>query len=218
MSSIRRWSNQLAARLKPCPLPSSLLPLALTTLSSPQEEASSFPTDRYGEYLRTYEELRGPVDAVALPDGALLVVEQGANRLVRITRDGMRAVFGPKDLDAPQAVATLPAGGYAVSDTGNDRVVVLDADGELLGTFGDRDTLRRPRGLAATADRIYVAGGWSGTVEVFDHGGVRQASFAGLVYPVGVALDEDGLAYVVDGRSPRCGRLRTGWHRDPILW
>lgn len=184
---------------------SAMLPhLAGLLALAQQGEPAAFPADRYGVYERCYEGLRGPVDAVQLADGALVIAERDADRLIRIAPDGARAAFGPSDLDAPEDVALLPGGGFAVADTGHDRVLLLDAAGGLVRALPGPFVFRAPTGVAASAERLYVADPLSGRVAVLDHDGqLLHALALPLVRPVAVELGPGGEAFVVDAGTHR---------------
>ena len=101
--------------------------------------------------------------------------------------------YAGKPLRGPTAVAVAADGALVVADSGNDRVVVLDADGGLRFVLGgscavsggpgggcvdpDGDgpletgdgQLREPWGLAlGPRGEIYVADTWNGRIQVFD--------------------------------------------------
>ncbi len=70
-------------------------------------------------------------------------------------------------LSHPEKIAATPDG-YAVADTGHDRVVLVDANGKLVDVVGDgtpgwadgafsEARFSSPRGLAAQGDVVYVA-------------------------------------------------------------
>ncbi|MEM7309299.1 MAG: NHL repeat-containing protein [Planctomycetota bacterium] len=202
------------------------LPLVLCLLAQAagaEQDAGSYPSGRFGEYLATHDGLLGPVDLVALEDGSLVLVERDADRLTRLAADGTAAAFGPADLDAPLGIAALPGGGYFVADTGNDRVLVLGDDGSVQRAWGERGdgtgaTFRGPAGVAANAELLAVADAGNGIVQLYDRAGVWQRSLsAPLARPVAVALDGDGTAFVVDAGRHRVevfdasGEHRFGW-------
>lgn len=104
--------------------------------------------------------------------------------------------FGDMPLLTPRTLAIGPNGERVIADTGNHRVVVLDAGGALLTTFGSLCRLgegeaggcvdpdgagplalgdgqfNEPWGIAVAADgTIYVADTWNGRIQVFDMNG-----------------------------------------------
>jgi uncharacterized protein (TIGR03663 family) len=75
--------------------------------------------------------------------------------------------FGPRD------IAIDPQGRLLVSDTGNKRVQVFDANGNFIGQFGSsgnaQGQFNEPVGLAVDgAGNIYVADTWNMRIQVFD--------------------------------------------------
>jgi DNA-binding beta-propeller fold protein YncE len=104
-------------------------------------------------------------------------------------------LYGDKPLLTPRALAVGPNGERVIADSGNHRIVVLDAAGNFLRTFGslckltdassgcvDPDgagplavgdgQLNEPWGVAVDqAGQIYVSDTWNGRVQVFDADG-----------------------------------------------
>ncbi|MEX1018010.1 MAG: flippase activity-associated protein Agl23 [Litorilinea sp.] len=100
------------------------------------------------------------------------------------------AVYDGAALVQPRSVAVGPAGERVIADTGNHRIVVLDAAGELIRTIGSHCALSEgaasgcstdfgptlgdgqffePWGVAVDADgNIFVADTWNGRIQVFD--------------------------------------------------
>ena len=199
-----------------------LLP-TIASATQEQEGQPAHPPGRFGEYLGVHQALRGPVDALVLEGGELLLVERDADRLVRLDADGTAAPFGPDDLDAPTGVAALPGGGFAVADGGGDRVLLLDPDGRVTRAWGGRGDgaagrFRGPMGIAAAGDALYIADAGNGEVQIYDHQGERRGALgAPLLRPVAVAVDADGSAYVVDAALHRvevfsaAGEHLRGW-------
>ncbi len=102
-------------------------------------------------------------------------------------------VYGDLAVTQPRDVAVGPDGNRYILDTGNHRVVVLDAVGTVITTFGNSCFLndegkpgctdpdgsgplavgdgqfREPWGIAVAADgTIFVADTWNGRIQVFD--------------------------------------------------
>jgi uncharacterized protein (TIGR03663 family) len=105
-------------------------------------------------------------------------------------------VYAGRPLRGPTAVAVAPDGALLIADAGNDRIVVLNADGGLRSVFGSRCALdqdgpppcvdpdgagpldrgdgqvREPWGIAQGANgEIYIADTWNGRIQVFDRAG-----------------------------------------------
>lgn len=105
----------------------------------------------------------------------------------------INGTYGNLPLSQPRAIAVAPTGGVVIADTGNHRVVVLDANGELVRAIGSLCKLgegeaggcvdpdgsgplelgdgqfQEPWGVAVAADgTIFVADTWNGRIQVFD--------------------------------------------------
>ncbi|MFQ5740311.1 MAG: flippase activity-associated protein Agl23 [Acidobacteriota bacterium] len=110
--------------------------------------------------------------------------------------DTYAGVFTGKPLLRPRDVTVSPEGTRIVADTGNDRILLLDKEGNFLRAFGSRCALtetdapgcidpdgggplelgdgqfREPWGVAAGGEGlIFVADTWNGRIEVFDSQG-----------------------------------------------
>lgn len=104
-------------------------------------------------------------------------------------------VYGDKPLLEPRAVAVGPDGARVIADSGNDRIVILDANGNFVRAFGSLCQFQAnnqgcvdpdgagplslgdgqfddPWGVAVdAAGTIYVADTWNGRIQVFDANG-----------------------------------------------
>lgn len=129
--------------------------------------------------------LSTPIGVFGLPDGTLLVSENTAGRLRRITPDQRAGLFlGPgvyfdgraiveskgEFLETPGTILALPDGSLVVSDTIASRVRKVTLDGQVstllgtgaraqgtLGGLGPQTNVQGPRGLALGPDgSIYV--------------------------------------------------------------
>ena len=107
----------------------------------------------------------------------------------------------------PTDVAVAPDGSFYVSDGyGNARVVRFTADGRFRAQFGARGAGRGqfdlPHAIALdAAGRVYVADRGNARIQVFDGDGGFLAEWKSemLGRPFGIAIGDDGKAYVVDG-------------------
>lgn len=105
-----------------------------------------------------------------------------------------------------------------VSDTDNNRIVILDEEGNLVriistfvNEFGVSDSLATPRGLFVTETEIYVADSGSARIVVFDKLGnfvtiVPEPAAdvfpeASVYMPIAVAVDSAGRVYVVSATT-----------------
>ena len=90
------------------------------------------------------------------PNGRVIVVDQGNNRLVALSFNGQ--AFSYLDsytagFNNPTSVAVDSWGNLVVADTGNNRIVVLSPDGEFLDEYtepndGYTGSFNAPRGVA----------------------------------------------------------------------
>ena len=148
----------------------------------------------FGTYGSGEGELNDPQGLAVDPDGRVLVVDRGSNRLVALSFDGQ--TFGYLDaftagFNYPVGVAADGSGNLAVADTGNNRVVLLDAEGSLLAEYtapndGYTGSFLAPRGVAFAPD---------GSLAVADTGNQRVVTI----------LRPDHwlyLPFVVKGYSP----------------
>jgi len=95
-------------------------------------------------------------------------------RFAKVTANdaaGWGAFFGPRGIDIG------PDGNVYVTDTGNNRVQVFDAQGKFLRVFGSAGDgsgqLKEPVGIAVGADgEVYVADTWNHRIQVFHTSGL----------------------------------------------
>ena len=146
------------------------------------------------------------------PDGSLIT------RWGQPNQAGAEAQTEPVDgFWGPRDVAVDAQGHVYVSDTGNKRVRVYDANGQFLYDIGSAGSglgqLDEPSGLAIDNDnnRLYVADTWNRRVSVFDLTGTPLFTFAvrGWYEDLGnrpyLAIDQArNLLYVTD---PDAGRV-----------
>jgi len=112
-------------------------------------------------------------------------------RFAKVTANdaaGWGAFFGPRGIDVG------PEGNVYVTDTGNNRVQVFDAQGKFLRVFGvagDGDgQLREPVGIAVGANgEIFVADTWHRRIQVFNSGGFFARAWDVLPW-AGLRLDD----------------------------
>jgi len=122
------------------------------------------------------ERLNEPCDVLVAPNGDILVAEghsgqnenPGPNVVSRISRFSEEGEYigvigtlgsGPGEFKTPHAIAFDSAGRLLVADRGNDRIQILDQDGNYLDEWYQ---FSRPSGLFVDAnDMLYVADGES---------------------------------------------------------
>src|SRR5262249_36057778 len=125
--------------------------------------------------------------------------------------------------DAPNGIAVNADGDIFVADTGNDRIRVIDADGEVRtyagGDKGERDGNRHraeftlPFGLAAGPDgSLYVTEPGAGSLRRIDPNGEVSTLTTDVPGATAVAVAPSGAVYVA---SPATGQLAE-WRGDEL--
>jgi DNA-binding beta-propeller fold protein YncE len=108
-------------------------------------------------------------------------------------------------LHAPQEAVQLPNGNFAVVDTGNKRLVILDSSGHLLHVAAaPGSSLEQPFALSAGGRSLYVLDSQRGAILQFDtQGRFQRRIIAGpaMVNGRGLALGPDGRLYVANPSS-----------------
>ncbi|HEX6314448.1 MAG TPA: peptidyl-alpha-hydroxyglycine alpha-amidating lyase family protein [Gemmatimonadaceae bacterium] len=115
-----------------------------------------------------------PNDVLVAPDGSIFVAEGHATnanahaRILKFDRTGklIKTIgsygSGPGQFDQPHALAMDSRGRLFVGDRSNNRIVIMDQEGQVLDTWYQ---FSRPSGIYIDAqDRIYVADSESGSV------------------------------------------------------
>ena len=161
---------------------------------------------------------------VAIQGGFFYVIEHGAHCLSKIqcsTFTGERVCTvgswggGAGELRHPWGVA-LAQGRVYVSDSGNHRVSVFDADDLRFlfsfGSFGRGEAqLREPRGVATSDTELFVADSLNHRVQVFSLddgcylraiGGGESISLGRFKQPSGLTIFNDRL-YITEARGER---------------
>ncbi len=122
-----------------------------------------------------------PMDLVRLADGNLLMSESAGDRLTLLSSQGKFIKYigskgrGTGNLVGPQFIALDQAGRIYVTDYGNRRVDVFDAEGNGLYYFGGKSGsfkgLKCPTGIAIYEDSVFVADESTGCIYEFDRSG-----------------------------------------------
>jgi uncharacterized protein (TIGR03663 family) len=133
-------------------------------------------------------------------------------------------VVQPEGLNMPRNLAIAPDGSIYIADSGNSRIVHLDAQGKVLNAFGSRTpdkqtppapgTFNEPWGVAVDAQgNVYVTDTWNHRVQKFDANGkfLLEWGVAGLSSdgsdrfwgPRGIAVGPGGNVYITDTGNRR---------------
>lgn len=122
-----------------------------------------------------------PLDIIRLNDGNLLISESAGDRLALLNEKGKFIKYigsrgrGVGNLVGPQYLALDSMGRIYVSDYGNRRIDVFDADGNGLYYFGQKNGdfpgLKCPTGIAVLGDSLFVADEDTGCIYEFDRSG-----------------------------------------------
>jgi DNA-binding beta-propeller fold protein YncE len=147
--------------------------------------------------------------------GRIFVADSGARKvfIFNLETKEMDAIGdkAPAMLKIPLGIAIDRDDRVFVSDSELRRITCFDAQGSVLAMFGE-DKLDRPTGLAVDNElrRLYVADAKAGRIHIYDLDSFQHLSSwtskaPGEVDPVGtlgtptnIAVDADGLVYVVD--------------------
>jgi len=134
--------------------------------------------------------------------GAVLVVDFQTRRVGAIQAQGECA------LRVPLNVAVDPNGNVYVADTGREQVVIFDTNGNYSATIGKQDEMK-PRDVAVTQDRVYIADLQTHNVHVLDKASHKLLldiprkedqtnRVRGVFTPTNIAIDSKGRVYVSD--------------------
>jgi DNA-binding beta-propeller fold protein YncE len=133
-------------------------------------------------------ELAEPWGIAVAPNGDVFIADTWNHRVQKFAADGRAiAAWGgvadtkgdvqaqPGKFFGPRDVAIGPDGLVYVSDTGNKRIQVFDANGGVVRVFGGAGDqpgrFNEPVGLAFDGDTLLVADAWNGRVQRLDTGG-----------------------------------------------
>ncbi len=175
-------------------------------------------------------------------DGTVYVADTWNHRIEKFDKDGnflaQWGVFGDigtawdenlLQLYGPRAIAIDADGNLWVADTGNERIIQFDPQGEPLDVFGgvggEPGQFLEPVGITIDAPgNFYIADTWNNRIQVFDADfePVRQIDVQAwdsqsVVNKPYIAVDAEGNIYVTDPEGFRIikfgsdGKVRAVW-------
>jgi uncharacterized protein (TIGR03663 family) len=165
-------------------------------------------------------EFNEPWGIAVSPNGEVYVADTWNHRVQKFTADGrfLTAWGGLVDANrdplsapgrfwGPRSIAVGKDGLVYVTDTGNKRIQVFDANGTFVRTFGGGGTeagkLNEPVGLATDGDTLLVADAWNGRIQRLDRDGaplnaipIQGWESHGIANKPYIAVGPDGSMYV----------------------
>lgn len=141
----------------------------------------------------------GPTGIAVDNQGSIYVADTWNHRIVKLDPQGkfLTAWGGffntqgnadlnrqhPRDFYGPRGLAVGPDGALYVTDTGNKRILVFDAEGQFLRQWGSAgagaENLNEPVGIAVdAAGTVYVVDTFNGRIATFDPQGQPKAQWA----------------------------------------
>lgn len=165
----------------------------------------------FGKNFEPIFGLKPKIVGVNVFGGKLYVLDMGTNRIRVLDRKSGAELTEPfgyfplprQSLLIPNNFTVDSSGNFYVTNTGTNRVIKYDLDGNFLGTFGESGdkvgNFVKPKGVAVdAAGRIYVVDGGTNIVQLFDDQ-FRLLTFFGwpgletgsLNMPAGIAVTSD---------------------------
>lgn len=167
---------------------------------------------RIWEYADEQRRFQSPIGIASDHLGRLMVTDAKLGEVFRFKPDGTFVnSFGLNILKRPTGIAFDPLQQHIyVADTEADDIKVFDIDGRLLDTVGYsgeiEGRLNRPVYLAFAGEQLYVTDSLNARIQIFDRDGNpvsvigRRGLYIGnFTRPKGVAVDNEGHIYVIEG-------------------
>lgn len=131
------------------------------------------------------------------PDGKLYIPIMGTNEIWRVSLDGGAPETVARDLGVPDAIK-FDSHGYIVStQVGSGQVLRIDPRN------GERTVLANLTpgldNVTFVGERMFVSHIAGAVTEILPDGATRDLVPAGFNWPLGLAVDYDGVLYVADG-------------------
>lgn len=187
---------------------------------TPRSDLYTFDT-LWGSPGSRDSQFQGPQDVDVAEDGTLFVADTGNHRICVWSAEGRPLrTFGsfgplavwqnPPQFNRPAGVLAHPSGKVYVSDTGNHRVVVVDAKGLVVTAFGQRGNqdgdFDLPRSLALDHfGNLWVLDSGNSRVQVLSALGAHRQTWGKfgeapghMKHPLGMDLNRIDQAIVAD--------------------
>ena len=178
---------------------------------------SVFVFDSEGTYLRKIDQFEKPVDVVFVNDEDILVSDENDRRIYKYnTRTGLfikefgKPGTGKRELGNPSGLSMDDKERIVVSDYNNNRIHVLDKNGENIFTFGDfgPERLLHPLSCVSHKNRFFVSDSDHYCIKVFNETGQFLYKFGGkgtengqFGRPSGLHIDRHDCLLVCDQKS-----------------
>jgi len=123
------------------------------------------------------DQLNVPVFALQLPNGDIMIVDQGNNRVIEVNSTkqivwSYGPTSGPGQLNNPNAAQLLTNGDVLIADQNNNRVIVVDHSGNIVWQYGQGLKTAAFASRLPNNDTLIADAGHSRIVEVNAQGEV----------------------------------------------
>ena len=182
---------------------------------------------RFKNAFTTDDGFFGPREIVVDSNGFVYVADTGKHRIVKFDPKGQKVrsfgVKGDKDgqLNEPIGLAVDQAGNLYVADRLNFRIQVFNPDGVFVkewpvnGWSQEQIDMEPHLALDQTHGLIYTSDGRSKAVYCYKLDGTLVSTISKdslghdlFQVPIGVAVDKDGVLYVVDAGTGRIYKIK----------
>ena len=192
----------------------------------------------WGEYGVAPGQFNEPWGVTVDPSGNVFVADTWNHRIQKFTAEGEFVLswgqlgqvqaYDPAGnglFYGPRGIAAGPDGNLYVTDTGNHRVQVFNADGIFLREFGGAGNqpgqLSEPVGIAINdIGEVFIADSWNRRVQVFSTEGLYRREWSVPVWSRNAA-EKPYLALSGDdvfAGDPMHGRVLAFDHTGTLLW
>lgn len=184
----------------------------------------------YGEAGREALKLWSPIDVAVTPDGRSFVVDRGQSKLVEYDATGVAV----RDISIEEPPSSIEIEGESMFVTTDSGVLIASLEGELQSGYVARGKepgqFDRPAGVAVGEDgTLYIADSLNYRVQAISTQGEPLWQYGVPIpadqaiqfdsedrkfgLPASIAIDENGLIYVVDGLNSEVVVMNTEGER-----